>query len=71
MSIKFVFIFVSLRLLSQFILFLVIICKQNWINMKYILSDIWFFKIEIKRFLQLTNFESGVSLFEARKYALF
>ena len=39
--------------------------------MKYILSDIWFFKIELKRFLQLTNFESGVSPFEARRYALF
>ena len=53
------------------ILFLVIICKQNWINMEYILSDIWFFKIEIKRFLQSTNFESGASPFEAGKYALF
>ena len=44
--------------------------------MKYILSDIWLFKIEIKRFLQLTNFESGNFInyfnnFEARKYALF
>ena len=39
--------------------------------MKYILSDIWFFKIEIKRFLQLTNFESGASPFEPCKYALF
>ena len=39
--------------------------------MKYILSDIRFFKIEIKQFLQLTNFESGVSPFAARKYTLF
>ena len=46
------------------------ICKQNYIKMKYILSDIRFFKIEIKRFLQLSNFESGVSPFTAHKYVI-
>ena len=38
------------------------ICKQNYIKIKYILSNVWFFKIEIKWFLQLSNFESGGGL---------